>query len=460
MSDDYWKPTAELFEQLFSKPKMTEKLLQRPPFRYIHDIYTATLQATGFGEGLYSEEELNAKEIKDKDGKVNFLDKLVALVQVAAGEEIPVKSTKIVAGQEPEATNIFLQYLFKVATSGIDSGPIVAQILGEGGDEDGGRQNDGDDGEDEEAAAAAAEEEARRAAEEEENRKKDKRNQKKKQMEDEKLKQQQEEENNKKKAKAEAERKAQEKREAEEAAKAKASKKAPPKKVEEPPPPAKVAKKNAIIEDGQDDGDNEENIIVDEDDNGMNAGIDINDVDPESKFGKKAMAQLRAQEEEEEADRNLNDDGGAGGVKMGKIRRNRKKAGGVERSEPQKKVLQSATEAPQRSFGGYGEEDIEYLRKSIQMLCQNTNPLGKSIDFVTEDIDSMVKEYDHWKRDFVESQGKLEEQQKITEQTIQPLQDVQLAQLEERIREEKSKIQNIRSQIIRNDTIIQNLLIQ
>jgi TRAF3-interacting protein 1 len=444
MSEDFWKPTAECFEQLFSKPKMTEKLLLRPPFRYIHDIFTATLQATGFGDGLYSEEELNAKEIKDKEGKVNFLDKLVALVQFAAGEEIPVKSSKIVAGQEPEATNIFLQYLFKVATSGIDSGPIVAQILGEGGDE-GNQQDDGE----EEAAAAAAEEEARRAAEEEQ-RKKDKRNQKKKQMEEEKLRQQ---------AKAEAERKAQEKREAEEAAaKAKAAKKAPPKKAEEPP--AKAQKKSAIIEEGQDDADGDDNII-DEEDNGMNAGIDINDVDPESKFGKKAMAQLRAQEEEEEADRNLNDDNAAGGVKMGKIRRgNRKKAGGVERSEPQKKALQAAPDMPQRSFGGYKEEEIEYLRKSIQMLCQNTNPLGKSIDFVTEDIDSMVKEYDHWKRDYIESQSKLEEQQKITEQTIQPLQDVQLAQLEERIREEKSKIQNIRSQIIRNDTVIQNLLVQ
>ena len=199
MSEDFWKPTAECYEQLFSKPKMTEKLLQRPPFRYIHDIFTATMQATGFGEGLYSEEELNAKEIKDKDGKVNFLEKLIALVQMAAGEEIPVKSSKIVAGQDPEATNIFLQYLFKVATSGIDSGPIVAQIIGEGGDEGGVPQNDGDDGEDEEAAAAAAaaEEEARKA-EEEEQRKKDKRNQKKKQMEEEKLRQQQEEDNKKK----------------------------------------------------------------------------------------------------------------------------------------------------------------------------------------------------------------------------------------------------------------------
>uniref|UniRef100_A0A7S3JDP4 TRAF3-interacting protein 1 n=1 Tax=Euplotes harpa TaxID=151035 RepID=A0A7S3JDP4_9SPIT len=447
MGDDFWKPTADCFQQLFSKPKMTEKLLQRPPFRYIHDIYTATMQATGFGDGLYSEEELDAKSIKDKDGKVNFLDKLIALVQMAAGEEIDVKSSKIVAGQEPEATNIFLQYLFKVATSGIDSGPIVAQILGEGGGEGQAEEDDG------EAEAEAA----RRAAEEEEQRKKEKRAAKKKQMEDEKAKQQQEEERQRK---AEQEKKA--KQEAEEAAKkSKAKKAAPPpqqpakkKEPEAPPPPAK----HAIIEEGDDD--NEENIIVDEEDNDVNAGIDINEVDPESKFGRKALAQLRAQEEEEAENNNIADDGAGTGIRMGKIgRRGKKKAGGVERSEPQKKVLQQP-DLPQRSFGGYGEEDIEFMRKAIQSLCQSTNPLGKSIDFVTEDIDSMIKEYDHWKQDYITSQAKLEEQQRITEQTLQPLQDVTLAQLEERIREEKSKIQNLRSQIIRNDSTIQNLLIQ
>lgn len=449
MGDDYWQPTAEMFQQLFSKPKMTEKLLSRPPFRYIHDIFTATLGATGFGEGLYDEKELDAKSINDKDAKILFLEKLIALVQMAAGEEIPVKPGKIVAGQEAEQTNIFLQYLFKVATSGIDSGPIVAEILGEGGDDGGGQQQEEDDGADEE-------EEARRAAEEEEERKRQKRAAKKKQVEEEQQRQKQQEDADKKrqakedaerKKQAEADKKAREQQEAE-AAKLKAKK---PKKQEEPQPPPK---QTAIIEEGQDD-DDDQNIMV-EDDNEMNAGIDINEVDPESKFGRKAMAQLRAQEEEEEADRNLNDEP-TGGIKLGKIgRRSKKKAGGVERSEPQKKVLQ--TEAPKRTFGGYSEDDIEYLRKSIQALCQATNPLGKSIDFVTEDIDSMVKEYEHWKLDFAESQAKLEEQQRITEQTIQPLQDVTLAQLEERIREEKSKIQNIRSQIIRNDNTIQNLL--
>jgi hypothetical protein len=44
---------ASMYEQLFAKPKMTEKLLGKPPFRYLHDIFTATMGKTGWGQGLF-----------------------------------------------------------------------------------------------------------------------------------------------------------------------------------------------------------------------------------------------------------------------------------------------------------------------------------------------------------------------------------------------------------------------
>ena len=43
---------------------------------------------------------------------------------------------------------------------------------------------------------------------------------------------------------------------------------------------------------------------------------------------------------------------------------------------------------------GFNENDIEFMKKAIQVLCQSTNPLGKSIDFLTDDIESMGKEYE------------------------------------------------------------------
>lgn len=51
--------------------------------------------------------------------------------------------------------------------------------------------------------------------------------------------------------------------------------------------------------------------------------------------------------------------------------------------------------------GGFDDKDIEFLKKAIQVLCQATNPLGKSIDYVADDVDSMSKEFEHWRSEAV-----------------------------------------------------------
>jgi TRAF3-interacting protein 1 len=144
---DYWQETAQMYEQLIEKPKMTQKLLCKPPFRYIHDIYTATLAVTGYGNGLFDEAEMDGKAITEKDAKINWLVKLLQLTELVIGEEIDCKPTKIVAGHEPEKTNFFLQQMFQAATAGIDTTPHVMQILGIG-------QEEGDE-QDEQALAEA-----------------------------------------------------------------------------------------------------------------------------------------------------------------------------------------------------------------------------------------------------------------------------------------------------------------
>ena len=98
--------------------------------------------ATGFGTGLFQAEELDSKAVTEKDAKINFLVKLVQLTELVVGEEIDVKPTKIIAGHEPEKTNIFLQQMFKAATAGIDTTPHVQQIIGGGAaPEDGAASN-------------------------------------------------------------------------------------------------------------------------------------------------------------------------------------------------------------------------------------------------------------------------------------------------------------------------------
>ena len=116
------------------------------------------MKATGFAQGLYEDAELDSKAYNDKDSKVNFLAKMIAVVELMIGEKLDIKPTKIVAGLEPDKTNMFLQELFRAATSEVDSTPAVKQVLGidEGGEEDDGGAA---------AEQAAAEEEARRLAE-------------------------------------------------------------------------------------------------------------------------------------------------------------------------------------------------------------------------------------------------------------------------------------------------------
>ena len=61
---------------------------------------------------MYQAEELDAKAITERDQKISFLSKMIAVVEMMIGEKIDVKPAKIVAGLEPEKTNAFLVVLF------------------------------------------------------------------------------------------------------------------------------------------------------------------------------------------------------------------------------------------------------------------------------------------------------------------------------------------------------------
>ncbi|AIN98261.1 microtubule-binding protein, putative [Leishmania panamensis] len=97
-------------------PKLTEKLLSRPPFRYIHDIVMSVMRATGFPDGIFNADQLDSSKVTDKKAKVQFLEKLIAAVEAATGTPIAARPSKIVAGEEAEKTNELFQQLAKCAT--------------------------------------------------------------------------------------------------------------------------------------------------------------------------------------------------------------------------------------------------------------------------------------------------------------------------------------------------------
>ncbi len=67
---------------LISKPKMADKLLSKPPFRFLHDTITAICKTTGFAEGLYNEQELDSAAITEKNAKLAYLDKIFTVVGI------------------------------------------------------------------------------------------------------------------------------------------------------------------------------------------------------------------------------------------------------------------------------------------------------------------------------------------------------------------------------------------
>lgn len=129
--------------------------------------------------------------------------------------------------------------------------------------------------------------------------------------------------------------------------------------------------------------------------------------DGKSKLVQEAKAMMK---EDDEEDKPAADENAGPKIKMGRIgkkkRANRpeqKAAGGAGAADTgfggQK--ASSMIEDDTRGNEAFTEEDIEFMRQAIQILCRSTNPLGKSIDFVTDDVDSMSKEYEHWRKEAI-----------------------------------------------------------
>jgi len=126
---DWIVSTQQALGGIIKRPKLTVALLGKPPFRFLHDIVSEVTRATGFGEGLFQDDELQSGKIKEKELKINYLAKIVKAVEVATGNPISIRPGKVVAGMEPENTNAFLMLLAAAATSGADNGEVVARTL-------------------------------------------------------------------------------------------------------------------------------------------------------------------------------------------------------------------------------------------------------------------------------------------------------------------------------------------
>ncbi|XP_047226808.1 TRAF3-interacting protein 1 isoform X2 [Girardinichthys multiradiatus] len=123
------KKTQDTLGKVIKKPPLTEKLLSRPPFRYLHDIFSEVIRTTGFMKGLYEEKEMKSDSVKEKDSKIAFLQKAIDVVMLVSGEPLAAKPARIVAGHEPEKTNELLQAIARCCLNKLSSDDAVKRVL-------------------------------------------------------------------------------------------------------------------------------------------------------------------------------------------------------------------------------------------------------------------------------------------------------------------------------------------
>ncbi|GMI33822.1 hypothetical protein TeGR_g10448, partial [Tetraparma gracilis] len=106
-----------MMEPVVAKPKCSDKLLAKPPFRFLHDLISAVVRNTGFAESVVPEAMMDSGNVKEKSDKIEYLDIIIKHVGEHLNTLVDARPAKIVAGLEAENTVRFLQLLVLAATN-------------------------------------------------------------------------------------------------------------------------------------------------------------------------------------------------------------------------------------------------------------------------------------------------------------------------------------------------------
>ncbi|KAH8311800.1 hypothetical protein KR044_008110 [Drosophila immigrans] len=109
------KATQLALGKFIKKPPLTDKLLKKPPFRYLMDVFNSFIKQTGCFEGLYTPNEQLFENISDR--------------QLTTKLDLKVRTSKIVAGHEAKQTNELLQAMASVAEHQLEWREALKQVL-------------------------------------------------------------------------------------------------------------------------------------------------------------------------------------------------------------------------------------------------------------------------------------------------------------------------------------------
>jgi len=96
-------------------------------------------------------------------------------------------------------------------------------------------------------------------------------------------------------------------------------------------------------------------------------------------------------------------------------------------------------------------EKIENMREMIQKLCQTCLPLGKCIDLVFEDVESINNQLFKWKQEIIKNKAKLVQEREKTNKILNPLQQ-QIENIQQEIQNQHQLILEKKAVLLRNET--------
>lgn len=428
--------TQILLGELITRPKLSEKLLSKPPFRFLHDIIMEIIKVTGFATGLYTSTEMDSSLVTDKAQKLQFLEKIIKVVGIQLNTLVQAKPAKIVAGLDVQNTNNFLQLLAVCAKHSPDSKLAVRTVLEQMGTE-GGEMISETISSNERYQEKNIEPKTTTKSEPKEEiaAKFDEKNDT---MADDR-------QNNTDADDTEVKR----------SARPTTARRRPPKVKDGAkevagrdlaPAPKKI---EGILIDGQDDDDDEivavETRLTDEmksdfkSDKNKESKL-VQDIRGRQAEQEAAIAPFKEQSEEKTAIDSTN----SSGIRLGRLRKT-----GTEKKSVGPSI--SVISAP------LSDGDIERLRSAIQILVQHTGPLGTCMDYIQEDIGMMTAELHKWEDDCRKYETEVEEEIRRSQETLHPLR-MEQHDLNDQISEQIARISSIKAQIARNDDRIQQIL--
>jgi hypothetical protein len=109
----YVQETKKLILPLIKRLRLTDELLRRPTFGFVHQIVLEVVKSTGFAAGLFTAAESDADLVtQSRDLKLSFIGKLISCIHFIMNDaDSDISANKVLAGLEPEKTHLLLQSL-------------------------------------------------------------------------------------------------------------------------------------------------------------------------------------------------------------------------------------------------------------------------------------------------------------------------------------------------------------